>query len=140
MKKLVEIIPTLVLALLTIIFGLIACFANTQSIINILLAGTLSMTYAVRLGGKENFFKFLSRLSRGDINLGYCVISVDIICEISGLMLTIISIIGLLRGYIEPSFINIFIPSWVVFIIILNCFCKTAEIGENPNKESKENY
>ena len=142
MKKLIEIIPMLVLVVLVVVFGLIACFANTQSIVSILLAGTLSTMYAVRLGGLENFFEFLERLwSYGDINLGrYCVIAVDVVCEIAMLVLEVISIIGLFGGWIEPSFINIFIPSWVVFMIILNCIgIIKVETEKNP-EESEENY
>lgn len=42
----------------------------------------------------------------------------DLALETAMVILTVISIVGLINGQIEANFINIFLPSWVMFMII----------------------
>jgi hypothetical protein len=119
MEKILEKLPLMVVAVFMVIFGLIACFANTQSIVSILLAGTLSSLYAVRAGGLENFGEDLEKLFSGELGtLKSCVMIMDLALEMAMVILTVVSIVGLINGRIEANFINIFLPSWVMFMII----------------------
>lgn len=119
MEKFLEKLPLMVVAVFMVIFGLIACFANTQSISSILLAGTLSLMYAVRAGGLENFGENMEELFSGKLGtLKSCVMIMDLALEMAMVILTVISIVGLINGRIEANFINIFLPSWVMFMII----------------------
>lgn len=122
MEKILEKLPLMVVAVFMVIFGLIACFANTQSIVSILLAGTLSSIYAVRAGGLENFGEKAGKLFSGKIEncLKSCVMIMDLALETIMIILTVVSIVGLINGQIETSFINILLPSWVMFMIIVS--------------------
>lgn len=119
MEKILEKLPLMVVAILMVVFGLIACFANTQSIVSILLAGTLSSMYAVRAGGLEILVEDMEKLFSGKTeSLNSCVMIMDLALETIMIILTVVSIVGLINGQIEANFINIFLPSWVMFMII----------------------
>ena len=118
MKK--EIIESLKVLALSVMFGLIACFANTQSVIVILLAGMYSTMYAVRAAALHDFIESLF-LSEKFFSKTVSVI--NLILEFVIIILTIVSIAGLFWGVIEPNFINIIISIWcigmTIFTIIL---------------------
>ena len=118
MKK--EIIESLKVLALSVMFGLIACFANTQSVIVILLAGMYSTMYAVRAAALDDFIESL--LSSEKL-FSKTVSVINLILEFVIIILTIVSIAGLFWGVIEPNFINIIISIWyigmTIFTIIL---------------------
>ena len=119
MKK--EIIESLKVLALSVVFGLIACFANTQSVIVILLAGMYSTMYAVRAAALNDFIE--SILSKKFFSKTVSVI--NLILEFVIIILTIVSIAGLLWGVIEPNFINITISIWYIGMIIITIIlCK----------------
>ena len=118
MKK--EIIESLKLLAVSVMFGLIACFANTQSVIVILLAGMYSTMFAVRAAALNDFIE--SFFTSGKF-FSKTVSVINLILEFVIIILTIVSIAGLFWGVIEPNFINIIISIWyigmTIFTIIL---------------------
>lgn len=120
MKK--EIIESLKVLALSVVFGLIACFANTQSVIIILLAGMYSTMYAVRAAALRDFVESLF----GETKFFSKMVSViNLILEFVIIILTIVSIAGLFWGVIEPNFINITISIWYIgMTIIMIILCK----------------
>jgi hypothetical protein len=130
------IIESLAVLAVSAVFGLIACFANTQSIIVILLAGTYSTLYAVRAAALNDFIesiygKFFSKT----------VSVINLILEFVIIILTIVSIAGLFWGVIEPSFINIFTSIWLIGMIIITrilCGIGFFDTEEETTEESEE--
>lgn len=118
MKK--EIIESLKVLALSVMFGLIACFANTQSVIVILLAGMYSTMYAVRAAALNDF---IESLLSSEKFFSKTVSVINLILEFVIIILTIVSIAGLFWGVIEPNFINIITSIWcigmTIFTIIL---------------------
>lgn len=120
MKK--EIIESLKVLALSVVFGLIACFANTQSVIVILLAGMYSTMYAVRAAALNDF---IESLSSSDKFFSKTVSVINLILEFVIIILTIVSIAGLFWGVIEPNFINITISIWYIGMTIITIIlCK----------------
>lgn len=119
MKK--EIIESLKVLALSVMFGLIACFANTQSVIVILLAGMYSTMYAVRAAALNDF---IESLLSSEKFFSKTVSVINLILEFVIIILTIVSIAGLFWGVIEPNFINIITSIWcigmTIFTIILS--------------------
>lgn len=114
MKK--EIIENLKLLAVSVVFGLIACFANTQSVIVILLAGIYSTMYAVRAAALDDF---IESLLSSEKFFSKTVSVINLILEFVIIILTIVSIAGLFWGVIEPNFINIIISIWYIGMIII---------------------
>lgn len=135
-----EIIESLKILAMSVVFGLIACFANTQSIVVILLAGLYSTMYAVRAAALRDFVK--SILSKKIFSKMVSVI--NLILEFVIIILTIVSIAGLFWGVIEPSIINIIISVWYIGITIITIilsekgFFDREEDTEEETTESEE--
>ena len=132
-----EIIESLKVLALSVMFGLIACFANTQSVIIILLAGMYSTMYAVRAAALDDF---IESLLSSEKFFSKTVSVINLILELVIIILTIVSIAGLFWGVIEPNFINIIISIWyigmTIFTIIL---CKKGVFNtEEETTESVE--
>ena len=135
MKK--EIIESLKPLAVSMMFGLIACFANTQSVIIVLLAGMYSTMYAVRAAALNDFIKSILTSEKF---FSKTVSVINLILELVIIILTIVSIAGLFWGVIEPNFINIIISIWyigmTIFTIIL---CKKGVFDiEEETTESVE--
>ena len=132
MKK--EIIESLKVLAVSVVFGLIACFANTQNVIIILLAGMYSTMYAVRAAALRDFVESLF----GETKFFSKMVSViNLILEFVIMILTIISIAGLIWGVIEPSIINIIISIWYIGIAIFTIIlCKRIFNREETEEET----
>lgn len=132
MKNLVKFRVIFLLSVAVIVFGLIACFANTQSIVSILLAWTLSTVYAVMLGDRKKYSEMIEK-SFEEVNPEFGDLIADILWDVI-IVLTVISTIGLFSGLIEPSFINIFLPSWVVLTYFIRDFPDEATCVKSMKK------
>lgn len=111
-----KIIASLTILAVSVVFGLIACFANTQSVIIILLAGIYSIMYAGRAAALDDF---IESLSSSEKFFSKTVSVMNLILEFVIMILTIVSIAGLFWGVIEPSFINIITSIWLIGMIII---------------------
>lgn len=130
MKK--EIIGSLVLLAVSVIFGLIACFANTQSVIVILLAGMYSTMYAVRAAAVNDF---IESIFTSENFFSKTVSVINLILEFVIIILTIVSIAGLFWGVIEPNFINIIISIWYIVLTIFTIILFLREKGVFDTEE-----
>lgn len=117
-----KIIASLMVLAVSVVFGLIACFANTQSVIVILLAGIYSIMYAGRAAALNDF---IESLVSSEKFFSKTVSVINLILEFVIIILTIVSIAGLFWGVIEPNFINITISIWYIGMnIITIILCK----------------
>lgn len=117
-----KIIASLTILAISVVFGLIACFANTQSVIVILLAGIYSIMYAGRAAALNDF---IESLLSSEKFFSKTVSVINLILEFVIIILTIVSIAGLFWGVIEPSFINITISIWCIGMTIITIIlCK----------------
>lgn len=137
MKKIKNLNVSLVVFALSVVFGLIACFANTQNVVIILVYGALSLMYAARAAACCDFLDDINCLFKGDLVKGYSttVSIINGIVEIGLHILTILSIIGLVRGVIELSFINI---GGILWWIAMNIDTIVTFIKIIKKKEAEE--
>ena len=136
MKK--EIIESLKVLAVSIVFGLIACFANTQSVIVILLAGIYSIMYAGRAAALNDF---IESLLSSEKFFSKTVSVINLILEFVIIILTIVSIAGLFWGVIEPNFINITISIWYIgmnIITIILCKKGVFDTEEETTKSEED--
>lgn len=133
MKK--EIIESLKLLAESVVFGLIACFANTQSVIVILLAGIYSIMYAGRAAALNDF---IESLLSSEKFFSKTVSVINLILEFVIIILTIVSIAGLFWGVIEPNFINITISIWYIGMTIITIIlCKKGVFDTEEEETTK---
>jgi hypothetical protein len=130
-----EIIESLKLLAMSMVFGLIACFANTQSVIVILLAGMYSTMYAVRAAALNDFIESIFTSEKFFSNT---VSVVNLILEFVIMVLTIVSIAGLFWGVIEPNFINIIISIWYIVLTIFTIILILREKGVFDTEDTEE--
>lgn len=137
MKKIKFLNVRLIVFALSVVFGLIACFANTQNVVIILIYGALSLMYAGRAAAYCDFLVGFNRLLKGDLVKGFrtTAIIINEIIEIGLYILTILAIIGLVRGVIELSFINI---GGILWWIGMNIYSTVIFIKSIKNKETEE--
>lgn len=138
-KKKSSIITGVATALvLSVSFGLIACFANTQSIVEILLAGSISAMYAARSGAMIDWLKIFD--SRYETMFSTCIGWVNSLIELIIRVLSVISTFGLIFGFIEPSFVNIFLPTWIILMDCIGFFVVPYFYKKISEFEEREDY
>jgi hypothetical protein len=139
MKKIKFLNASLIVFALSVIFGVIACFANTQVVIN-LVYGALSLMYAARAAACCDFLDDINRLFNGSLVKGFSttVSIIDGIIEIDLHILTILSIIGLVRGVIELSLINIGGILWWIAMSIYSIAAVIKIIKDEETEETTE--
>ncbi len=132
-KEIIE--SSLIVLAISVIFGLIACFANTQSVIVILLAGMYSTMYAVRAAALNDFIESIFTDEKFFSNT---VSVINSILEVVIIILTIVSIAGLFWGVIEPNFINIIISIWYIGILIVTIILCEKGVFDTVEEETTE--
>lgn len=144
MKKIKFLNVSLGVFALSVVFGLIACFANIQDVVIILIYGALSLMYAARAAALCDLSDSMGALLEGDLVKGYSttVSIINGIVEIGLYILTILSIIRLVRGVIELSFINIggilWVIAWTIYTIVIFIKSIKKKEAEETTEEPEE--